>query len=188
MLSESTSDQPALESFRSYLALLARTYWNPRLQGKLDPSDVVQQTLVQAWQGRDGFRGQSEAEIRAWLRQILTHCLTDYARKFSRVKRSLVRERSLHAAITESSVRLEGWLDDQRSSPDQRAERAEQLVQLADALEALPEAEQEAIVLHHLHGLNLAEIGDLLDRTPAAVAGLLKRGLRRLRSVMERGG
>jgi RNA polymerase sigma-70 factor (ECF subfamily) len=187
MQSESTGQRPTLEEFRSYVALLARSYWNPRLQGKLDPSDVVQQTLVQAWQGRDEFRGQTDAEFRAWLRRILTRCLADFARNYSRDKRAVARECSLDA-VTESSARLEAWLDDQQSSPEQRASRAEQLVQLADALETLPEAQQEAVALHHLHGLSVAEIGQLIDRTPTAVAGLLKRGLRALRSEIDSGG
>jgi RNA polymerase sigma-70 factor, ECF subfamily len=61
-------------------------------------------------------------------------------------------------------------------------------VQLADALAELPEAQQEAIVLHHLHGLSTSEIGQVIDRTPVAVAGLLKRGLRALREQFESGG
>jgi RNA polymerase sigma-70 factor (ECF subfamily) len=185
MQSESTSQRPTLECFRSYVVLLARSYWNPRLQGKLDPSDVVQQTLMQAWQGLDEFRGQTDGECRAWLRRILTRCVADLARGFARDKRAVTKECSLDAMVTESSGRLEAWLDDQQSSPQERAERDEQLVQLADALEALPEAQQEAIALHHLHGLSIAEIGPLIDRTPSAVAGLLKRGLRALRGQIE---
>lgn len=187
MLSESTSQRPELECFRSYVVLLARSLWNPRLQGKLDASDVVQQTLMQAWQRRDDFRGESNAEVRAWLRRILTNCLADVARRFGRDKRTVSRERSLDAAVTESSSRLEAWLDDARSSPQVRVERDEQFVQLANALETLPESQQEAVTLHHLHGLSIAEIGQLIDRSPAAVAGLLKRGLRRLREQFEAG-
>ena len=74
-----------------------------------------------------------------------------------------------------------------QSSPQVRVERDEQLVQLANALETLPESQQEAITLHHLHGLSIAEIGQLIDRSPAAVAGLLKRGLRGLREQFESG-
>lgn len=188
MQSEPTTYRPTLESFRSYVALLVRSYWNPRLQGKADTSDVVQQTLVRAWQGLDEFRGQTDAEFRAWLRRILTNCLADLARTFSRDKRALAKERSLDAMVTQSSARLEAWLDDQQSSPDQRAQRAEQLAELAEALAALPEAQQEAIALHHLHGLGIAEISELMDRTPAAVGGLLKRGLHTLRAGFESRG
>jgi RNA polymerase sigma-70 factor, ECF subfamily len=185
MQPESTSQRPSLECFRSYIVLLSRWYWNPRLQGKLDPSDIVQQTLIQAWQGLNEFRGETNVEFRAWLRRILTRCQADFVRGFARDKRALARECSLDAMVADSSVRLEAWLDDQQSSPQERAERDEQLAQLADALAALPEAQQEAIVMHHLHGLSVAEIGQLIDRTPAAVAGLLKRGLRSLREQFD---
>lgn len=187
MQPESTSQRPELECFRSYVVLLARSYWNPRLQGKLDASDVVQQTLMQAWQRREDFRGETDAEFRAWLRRILTNCLADVARRFGRDKRTVSKERSLDAAVTESSSRVEAWLDDAKSSPQVRVERDEQLVQLANALETLPESQQEAVTLHHLHGLSIAEIGQLIDRSPAAVAGLLKRGLRGLREQFESG-
>lgn len=178
---DATSSQPSLDRFRSYLVLLARWHWNPRLQGKLDPSDVVQQALVQAWQGRSGYRGETDAELRGWLRQILARCLADQARHFALQKRDLAKDRSLDALVADSSARLEGWLDDQQSSPQERAERNEHLVQLAQALAELPEAQQEAVTLFHLHGLSVAEIGTQMGRSPSAVAGLLKRGLQALR-------
>jgi RNA polymerase sigma-70 factor (ECF subfamily) len=185
MKSETASRPPTLDRFRSYLVLLARWHWNSRLQGKIDPSDVVQQTLLQAWEGRKDFRGQTDAEWRAWLRRILTRCLADLARDFGRQKRDAGKERSLDAAVAESSARLEAWLDDQKSSPQERAERNEQLLQLAEALAELPEAQQEAVTLHHLHGLSVAEIGQSMGRSPTAVAGLLKRGLRTLRTRLD---
>jgi RNA polymerase sigma-70 factor (subfamily 1) len=181
---EVTAQLSSLDRFRSYLVLLARWHWNPRLQGKLDLSDVVQQTLMAAWQGLPDFRGQTEAELRVWLRRILTRCLADLARDFGRDKRDVARERSLDAHVADSSARLEAWLDDQQSSPTERAERNEQLVQLAEALATLPDPQQEAITLHHLHGLSVNEIGQALGRSPAAVAGLLKRGLRTLRAQL----
>jgi RNA polymerase sigma-70 factor (ECF subfamily) len=177
----------SLDRYRSYLLLLARWHWNPRLQGKLDPSDVVQQTLVQAWQGRDGFRGGTDGELRAWLRQILTRCLADLARDFGRAKRDVGRERAADAGVAESSARLEAWLDDQQSSPGERAERNEQVLQLAEALAALPAGQQEAVTLHYLHALSVADVAALMQRTPAATAGLLKRGLRTLRSHLQTG-
>lgn len=179
--SESVTTFDSLGRYRSYLVLLARWYWNPRLQGKLDPSDVVQQTLVQAWQAIGEFRGETEGEVRAWLRRILTRCLADLARGFGREKRDAGRELSLDAGVAESSARLEAWLDDRQSSPEDRAERNEQLGLLAESLASLPEPQQEAITLHHLHGMTIAETAAAMERSVEAVAGLLKRGLRTLR-------
>jgi RNA polymerase sigma-70 factor (ECF subfamily) len=185
-MSQATS-QPSLDRFRSYLLLVARLHFRPRLAAKLDPSDVVQQTLVQALQGWPAFRGTTDAELAAWLRQILRRNLANVARDFGRDKRDLAREQSLEAAVADSSTRLEAWLDDQQSSPSQRAERNEHLLQLADALATLPDAQQEAVMLHHLHGLLIDEIAERMERTPAAVAGLLKRGLQTLREKLAPG-
>src|SRR5438876_37487 len=112
-----TADPASLQRFRSYLLLLARLHWNPRLQGKLDPSDVVQQTLIQAWEGLPNFRGTSDGELRAWLRQILARSLANLARDYGRDKRDVAKEYSLDVTVAQSSARLEAWLDDQQSSP-----------------------------------------------------------------------
>lgn len=182
-----TLNHPSLDRYRSYLLLLARWQWNPRLQGKLDPSDVVQQTLVQAYGGLAEFRGATDGELKAWLRRILSRCLTDVARKFGGAKRDAAKERSLEVIAAESSVRLERWLDDEQSSPPERAQRNEQVAQLAEAIAALPEAQQEAVTLFHLHGLSVKEIGALTGRSVEAVAGLLKRGLHALRTELNSG-
>jgi RNA polymerase sigma-70 factor (ECF subfamily) len=170
-----------LERFREYLRLLARLQLDPRLRGKLDPSDVVQQTLLEAYEKRGQFRGTSEAEWLAWLRQALAHNLADTLRAFGQAKRDVGRERSLGAAVEASSCRLAAFLAAEQSSPSQRAERHERAVRLAEALAALPEDNREALVLHYCEDRPLAEIAQHLGRTPAAVAGLLKRGLKQLR-------
>ena len=174
-------EQP-LERFRSYLHLLARLQFNPRLRGKLDASDVVQQTLLQAHQAREQFRGRSEGERAAWLHQILARNLAHAVRDFGRDKRDLAREQALEAALDASSARLEAWLAAEQSSPSQRAERKEQAVVLAAELEQLPEAQREAVVLHYFQGCTVADIGRQLNRSPEAVAGLLHRGLKQLRA------
>ena len=159
-----------------------------RLRGKVDPSDVVQQTLLQAHRNLGQFRGRSEAELAAWLRRILARNLARLLRDFARAKRDVAAERSLEAALEASSARLGDWLAAAQSSPSDRAARDEDAVRLADALAGLPAPQREALVLQHWQGLSLAEIGDRLGRTPAAVAGLIKRGLRALRDAAARGG
>jgi RNA polymerase sigma-70 factor, ECF subfamily len=174
-----------LERYRAYLRLLARLHLDERLRGKLDPSDVVQQTLLQAHQARGQFRGSGDGALAAWLRQILARNLAHAVRDLGREKRDVGRERSLEQALDASSSRLEAWLAAEQSSPSQRAQRNEQLLRLAQALADLPEAQREAVVLHYWQGQSLAEIGDQLGRTPAAVAGLLHRGLKQLRCLLQ---
>jgi RNA polymerase sigma-70 factor (ECF subfamily) len=173
-----------LERFRAYLRLLARMQMGPRLQGKLDPSDLVQQTLLQALRALDQFRGRSDAELAAWLRQILAHKLTNAARELGRAKRDVGRECSLEAALEQSSARLEAWLVAEQSSPSQQAQRKEQVLRMAEALASLPEAQREALTLHYLQSWSLDDIGRQLSRSPSAVAGLIKRGLKQLRLLL----
>jgi RNA polymerase sigma-70 factor (ECF subfamily) len=176
--------RPDLERYRAYLHVLARLHLDPRLRGKLDTSDVVQQSLLQAHQALGQFRGQTEGELAAWLRQILARCLGNALRDFGRGKRDIGRERSLEAALDASSARLAAWLAADESSPSQKAVRQEEAVRLAEALASLPEAQREALILQHWQGWSLAEIGEHLGRTPAAVAGLIKRGLKQLRQML----
>jgi RNA polymerase sigma-70 factor, ECF subfamily len=158
-----------LETYRSYLLLLAHLQLQGRLRAKLDPADVVQQTLVQAWQARGEFRGQSPSELIAWLRQILANQLTNLRRDWRREKRDAAREQSLHAALNHSSNQLLHWLAADQSSPSQQANRNDQLLRVSSALMELPETQREALTLHHLSGWKLTQIGEHLDRSPAAV-------------------
>src|SRR5262245_22930182 len=157
-----------LERFREYLHLLARLHLDPRLQSKLDSSDLVQQTLLQAHQNLHKFRGQSEAEFAAWLRVILAHAVANELCKFRQAKRDLTLERSLEDALDQSSARLEAWLAADQSSPSDQAVRHEQLLRLAEALAQLPDEQRSAIELHHLKGFPVTDIEEQGGRTRRA--------------------
>ena len=161
---------PVLEAFRPYLLLLARLQLDPHLQGLLDPSDLVQQTLLKAHENWDQCRGVTDAQRAAWLRAILAHELADAARKVDR--RGEHRRLSLEEALEESSVRLEGWLQSGSTSPSGRVMRQEQLLRLAEALARLPDDQRLALELHHLQGLAVQEVGRRMGRSTAAIAGL----------------
>lgn len=173
-----------IHRYRDYLILLARCQLPARLRAKLDPSDLVQQTLLAAHRDRAAFRGTTSGEVACWLRGILAHRLANAARDFDRDKRDVGRERPLGRAVEESSARLEAWLADARTPPHDRADRNEQLLGLAAALAALPDAQREAVELRYLRGLAVKEVAAEFGRTPAAVGGLLHRALVELNRVL----
>ena len=171
----------SLESCREYLRLVARLQFDARLQGKLDPSDIVQQTLAKAQEHLDEFRGPGEGEMLAWLRRILVNTLLNEVRKFHK---EIALVRSLEAAVEASSARLEEWLSASQSSPVEQAAREEQLVRLAGALAQLPEDQRWAVELHHLHNQSVVEAAKTMGRSEASVAGLLRRALAKLRVLL----
>lgn len=173
-----------LEAFRSYLLLLARVQLDPGPGHRIDPSDVVQQTLLEAHAGLGRFRGDDDA-LAAWLRQALANNIRDAARALRRDKRDVRREEPL--GDPDRSADRVATLAARDPSPSTRAAGAEDLIRLADALAALPDGQREAVVLHHLHGHPLAETARRLGRTDTATAGLLHRGLKRLRELLAGG-
>src|SRR5260370_22975124 len=107
MAEKAQGDPRRLEQYREYLRLLARLHVDPRLRGKLDPSDVVQETLLKAWQALDQFPGKTEGEVQAWLRTILANTLKDALRRFGGGNRHVARERALHSAREAAAAELE---------------------------------------------------------------------------------
>lgn len=182
------SVEKELGKFRDYLALLARLQVDVRLQGKLDLSGVVQQTLLEACQAADQLQDRSPEEQAAWLRRALAHNLADQVRALRSAKRDVNRERALEDALDQSSARVQAWLAAEQSSPSAQASRHEQARRLAEALARLPENQRRAVELRHLRGLPLAEIADALECSKSAVVGLLHRGVQKLRGLLQETG
>lgn len=185
MSTEESVDKFDLEVYRGYLKLLADIQLDPRLRAKEDASDVVQLTMLQAHKDLKNFRGRSEGELRAWLKTILTHTLINIAKKYKRQKRNVCLEVSIDQQLHKSAVRIMGELPAAQTSPSQMVMQQERAEQLADAMSHLLKDEYTAVLLKHVHDWKVAEIAEHLGRSPEAVAGLLRRGLKKLRKSMQ---
>ncbi len=171
-----------LELYRNYLRLLARLEVGRRLQGKADPSDLVQEAFLAAHRAFVQFRGTTEGELMEWLRQILASKLVDLARRYLGSRRRDVRlERQLADELNTSSRALGASLAASGSCPSERLMRRERAVLLADAIKALPADYGEVIILRHLEGLPLAEVAARMGRSVDSVKKLWVRGIARLR-------
>jgi RNA polymerase sigma-70 factor (ECF subfamily) len=178
-----------LRRFAPWLKLRARLQWESRFQAKLDPSDVVQQALIEAVRAFPHFRGRTEPEFVAWLRQILARTLAHEVRRYAGTqKRDVDREVSFEQAWSRSSQRLGEMLAATGTSPSQQVARREQEVLLAGALERLPEDYREVIILRHLEGLSHDAVAARVGRNPGAVRMLWVRALARLRKEVEQAG
>ena len=172
------------EPFRSYLHVLAETQLHARLKSKVDASDIVQQTMLQAYQARSQFRGNSDAEKAGWLRTILGNVLCGLARDFSRQRRDVAREQAIQA-VEQSSLQLANLLQADSSSPSAAMHRHERADELAKSMLKLTSEQRQAIILKYWQGATLAEIGDELGKSTEAVAGLIFRGMQKLRGEIK---
>lgn len=172
----------ALEHYAEELRGIARAQLGPPLRSRLDPSDVVQQTLLIAYQRRAAFRGATHAELRRWLRVILDRTLALATRRRGRFPAE--QARSLERSPDSSAARPMDWLAGDQSTPSQRADRKEQWLRLAAAMAALPADQRTALELHHFESMPVADVAARMGRTVPAVAGLLYRGTRALRNVL----
>ena len=178
------SNPAVVAQYEPYLRMLARTQLRKAFQAKVGASDMVQQAMLQAVQGLDGFRGSTEAEFRGWLRQILARHICHLDRDMHRDKRDVRREQSMEQKLAQSSMRLEGLLAGGGPTPSQNVALGEHVLKMAEAVDHLPEAQREAIRLHYLEGLKLAEVAELMGKTSGSIAGLLHRGMKALREEL----
>lgn len=169
-----------LDEFRPYLKLLAQRAMDGRLAGRIDSSDVVQQTYLSAVRKFDEFTGDDADALAGWLQLIHERNLIDTARKHLEAeKRAVGREETL--------IETEPFDDVELTSPSQRLMQGESAVRLARALAILPDDQSEAVRLRHLDGWSLEKIAERMDRSKRAVAGLLYRGLENLRDRLATG-
>jgi RNA polymerase sigma-70 factor (ECF subfamily) len=174
-----------LGAFRNYLKLLARAQLGSNSQKRIEPSDLVQETLLDAYRGFDGFQGQTMPELISWLRQILVRKLVDQFKAQRAEKRDPRREISLQHALDQSSQELAASLYAPDSNPSSHLSREEQSIALANALERLSQEHREVIILRLFENLSFNDIAQQFDRSSGAVRMLFARAIDRLRQVMQ---
>jgi RNA polymerase sigma-70 factor (ECF subfamily) len=170
-----------LEAFRPYLLLVARQELDPAVQAKGGPSDLVQETFLEAQRDFDRFHGTTADELQAWLRQLLLHNVADFTRRYDTAKRGVDREMPLEAGSS-SSPGPEPCAD--TPSPSQEAIANEQAERFAHALKQLPDDYRQVILLRYEERHSFEEIGRLLQRTPNAARMLWLRAVERLKKEL----
>jgi RNA polymerase sigma-70 factor (ECF subfamily) len=174
-----------LHRYGNYLTLLARLQIGRRLQGKLDPSDVVQETFLQAHHKFAQFHGRTEGEFVSWLRQVLASRMAKLVRRYcGTLGRDIRLEQELAEDLDRSSSAMGSYLASPTESPSKQAARREQAVVLANALERLPEHYREIILLHEFEDLNFPEVSRRMGRSVDSVKNLWTRALTRLRQLL----
>ena len=174
-----------LEMYRNYLRLVARSLIGQALRVRLDPSDLVQETFLKAGREFDRFLGRGEAELVAWLRQILSRTLLDQAKHHRSRARDHRRQESLEALLGRPDRGVHDALASLSASPSSQAVRRERAVLLADAVAALPDDYREVFILRAIEHVPLAEIADRMGRSQGAVRMLWVRALERLNRTLE---
>ena len=170
-----------LDGYRGYLTLLGRLQISRRLRGKVDASDLVQETFLEAHRAFGEFRGLTQQELLYWLRKILVTRIAKLVRRFYGTQRRDVRlEQRLDEEMDRSSHAV-GALAGAQSSPSHGAARRETVVLLADALEQLPADHREVIVLRQLEELSFPEVAERMGKSADGARKLWVRALATLR-------
>ena len=180
-----------LQLYGNYLRTVAVVRLDGRLRSRCSPSDVVQDTLLDAYRDFPQFRGRTKAEFLGWLRQILANnILRMTERHLDAAKRAVRREISLDAlqGASRSSTSLMGILADRAASPSAIVGSREAAHILVDQLAELPPDYREVLVLRHFKGLSFAEVGKHMRRSPGAVRILWVRAIGHMQRILENRG
>ena len=170
---------------RNFLGIVARAQTESCLRAKVDASDLVQQTLLEAYRDFHKFRGTTEAEWLAWLRQILAHNAANFIRHYrGTAKRQAHREVALKQPGDDTNAPGAPDPADHAESPSQQLLRKERELQVAEALAQLTPDYREVILLRNLERLSFDEVAQRMDRTRPAAQMLWMRAMRKLQEML----
>jgi RNA polymerase sigma-70 factor (ECF subfamily) len=169
---------------RGYLVTLAGAHVQERLRAKVDASDLVQQTLLEAYRDFPRFQGSTEGEWLAWLRRMLAHNAADFVRRFRGTdKRQAGREVALPGSLA-SSAGGAAVLPAGGETPSQALVQRERQLQVTEALARLPEEYRQVVLLRNVQRLPFDEIARQMGRSRPAVQMLWTRAIRKLQTVI----
>lgn len=169
---------------RPWLQMLADRELPARLRGRIDPSDIVQQTLLKAWEGESDFQGSTHEERLAWLRTILKNTIRDQHRRLlGSMKRGSGREQLATELFTEDNPGLNAFATAGGPTASGKVVAMEDALTLANAMEQLPLEQRRVIELRHFDNLSHTAIALQLNKTEPAVRMLWVRALRSLQKV-----
>ena len=181
-----SKDQNKLEVHRGLLLVLAQSHLGSKLRRKLDPEDLVQEAMQRGHKHFETFEGRDDPErTKAWLLAIMKNVLTDVLKHFAADKRELAKEQSAALDLNQSALGVEAFLAADQTSPSMAVARNEEMQKLARGLQNLPDDARNIVVMKHLQNMTLQQIADATGKTVPAVAGLLRRGLARLREYLD---
>jgi RNA polymerase sigma-70 factor (ECF subfamily) len=173
-----------LEVYRRYVQIMATIHLDRTIQHRVSPSDVVQETFVQAFLNFMQFRGSTEAEFLQWIRRIAASRMAMASRQFHTQRQDVRQEERLNEAMEGWSDRAAIWMSDKGSSPSQQVIKREQAVVLADALAELPPDYREVILLRHFQNLQFSAIAAQMERSEDSVKNIWVRAIKRLRELI----
>lgn len=180
---------PLLDVYRNYLRILADAQLDRKLRGKVSPSDIVQETMLQAHRDFGQFRGKNERELLGWLRKIHANTLARVIeRHVLAKKRDVRREVSLQriaSTMEQSSIQLNYTMASRDETPSSGARRRERAVILADVMSELPNDQREILLLRNMQGLKFREAAERMNRSVAATKMLWMRAIKRARELYE---
>jgi RNA polymerase sigma-70 factor (ECF subfamily) len=173
------------ELCRSYLGFAARAQVESWLKRKVDASDLVQQTLLEAYRDFDGFQGHSEQEWLAWLRRILAHNVSDFIRRYRGTAKRQVRREVSFRDLSDTALK-HGAPEPiaPGGTPSQEFLRIESELRVAAALAELSSDYQEVIVLRNLQRLAFDEVAERMGRSRPAVQMLWMRAIKKLQQLL----
>ncbi|HEV3445403.1 MAG TPA: sigma-70 family RNA polymerase sigma factor [Gemmataceae bacterium] len=176
-----------LQRQRSRLRRMVACRMDPRLAARLDPSDVVQETLAEADRRLEGYLDERPLPFYPWLRQLAWDRLVEQHRRHLRAaRRSVLREQAEAPGLPDSSVwQLADRLLDSGQGPSAALQRGELRQQVRAALDALTEPDREVLVLRYLEQLSAREVGAVLGFSEAAAKKRALRALQRLRDALK---